>query len=81
MALALTFINKPKILATPLVTKEDPSWGTTRTKTLGMISMVEEKGYYEHLNTFLEDTVLKRREIVYEPDTQYETIDYGKIII
>ncbi|CAI2362446.1 unnamed protein product [Moneuplotes crassus] len=54
--------TKPTLLTTNPITKEDPSWGTGTKKAHELVHLAEEKGYYEHLSTFLEGTIHKRRE-------------------
>jgi hypothetical protein len=56
------FPNKPTLLTTGTVLKEDPSWGTGNPNSNQLVSQTEEKGHYEHLSLFLEDTILQRRE-------------------
>ena len=47
------------LLSANPVTKEDLSWGESRSKTKDIKGMVEDKGYYEHLTLFLEDNIAK----------------------
>ena len=58
------FPNKPKVLSMNPVTKEDPSWGNSKSKAMDLRDMTEQKGYYMYLSTFLEETVSIRREPV-----------------
>ena len=53
------FPNRPMLLSANPVTKEDLSWGESRSKTKDIKGMVEDKGYYEHLTLFLEDNIAK----------------------
>ena len=56
------FPKKPVLLTTNLVSKEDPSWGISNESAKYLVSQTEEKGHYQHLSTFLEDTICQRRE-------------------
>ena len=58
-------------MTTNPVTREDPSWGTGNQKAIELVNLTEEKGHYEHLTNFLEDTIHKRREVACESVVPY----------
>ena len=70
--------TKPVLLTTNPITKEDPSWGTGTQKAHHLVHLAEEKGHYEHLSTFLEDTIHKRREVACTSIVPYPLEDPSK---
>lgn len=72
------FPNKPTLLTTGPVSKEDPSWGTGNPNSNQLVNQTEEKGHYEHLSLFLEDTILQRREQTITAVVPYARNETGK---
>ena len=55
--------SKPILLAANPISREDPSWRTGDNQAQNLVHLTEEKGHFEHLASFLEETIYKRREV------------------
>lgn len=75
------FPNKPVLLTTNVVSKEDPSWGISHKSAKELVSQTEDKGHYQHLATFLEDTICQRREPACTAVVPYARPEAGKIFL